>query len=162
MQPLITFIFLGLLSPLVLAAEKSNRLEELDAFWKKISLSVKEGDLASYRNSCHRDAVLVTGVKKKSYPLEQALKRWKTEFDATRDGEINATVVFRFSHRYGDKSTAHEKGMFVYSSQKPGEEWKRDYIHFEGLLVKKNGRWLMMMEYQKSVGTKEEWNKLAP
>lgn len=144
-----------------LASEKNTYTAELDAFWQKISRAVETGDLQSYRDTCHPDAVIVSGIKKSSSPLAAVLKRWKQEFDDTRAGKIKARVEFRFSHRYSDASTAHEKGMFLYSSQKKGEQWKREYIHFEGLLTKKEGRWLMMMEYQKSVGTQAEWEKLA-
>ncbi len=33
------------------------------------------------------------------------------------------------------------------------------FIHFDALLVKKDG-WLMMMEYQKTPASKEEWDAL--
>jgi len=35
----------------------------------------------------------------------------------------------------------------------------KNYIHLEALLLKR-GRWKIMMEYQKSKGTEEEWNEL--
>ncbi|MDP0491869.1 MAG: hypothetical protein Q7Q71_12545 [Verrucomicrobiota bacterium JB023] len=152
-------LFLGF-GPTLIAEE--TRIAELDQFWAKVSKAVNEGDFESYRETCHEEAVLVTGVKKTSYPLAQALSRWKTEFDDTKAGKMDASVTFRFSHRYGDETTAHEAGMFLYSSQMEGGEKSEEYIHFEGLLVKKDGRWLMLMEYQKSVGTKAEWDALKP
>jgi hypothetical protein len=30
-------------------------------------------------------------------------------------------------------------------------------VHFESLLVRKDGVWLMVMEYQKAAATEEEW-----
>ncbi len=36
---------------------------------------------------------------------------------------------------------------------------RKDYIHFEALLLKRDG-WKIMMEYQKSTATVEEWNAL--
>ena len=72
---------------------------------------------------------------------------------------MKSDVEFRFSKRMGDQMTAHETGMFRYSSQKEGEETKVAYIHLEALLVKKKS-WLILMEYQKSAGTKAEWDRL--
>jgi hypothetical protein len=30
-------------------------------------------------------------------------------------------------------------------------------VHFESLLVRKDGVWLMVMEYQKGMATEEDW-----
>ena len=46
--------------------------------------------------------------------------------------------------------------MFHYSAKPEQGELIDQYIYFEALLVKKEG-WKMMMEYQKSSGTAEEW-----
>ncbi|MBK1831351.1 hypothetical protein JIN77_11480 [Verrucomicrobiaceae bacterium R5-34] len=158
----LTLLFIALVfSPFLSAEETETRLTELDAFWQKVSLAVQQGDFDSYQSTCHPDAVLVSGVKKKSYPLAEALKRWKKEFDDTRDGKRRSRVEFRFSHRYGDDKTAHEEGMFIYSYQTQGVEWQHEYIDLEALLVKKDGQWLLIMEYQKSVSTQAAWEKLA-
>ena len=37
---------------------------------------------------------------------------------------------------------------------------KDEYIHFECLLVKKNGKWKTLMEYQKAEATLKEWEAL--
>ena len=151
------YLFFGIS---VSTAQEKTRLSELDAFWQKVSLAVKNGDFASYQATCHEDAVLVSGVKGKAYPLTKALLTWKEEFEKTRSGQMKAEVEFQFSQRYGDETTAHETGMFRYTSSQQEEEPKDAYIHFEGLLVKKEGQWLLVMEYQKSSGTVEEWKAL--
>ncbi len=86
--------------------------------------------------------------------IDAAPKRWKKEFDATKRGELKASVEFKFSQRLGDATTADETGMFLYSSD--GKE-THEYIHFEGLLVKRDGRWKILMEYQKSIGSRAEF-----
>ncbi|MFC0017909.1 hypothetical protein [Roseibacillus persicicus] len=160
MNRLLSLLTILLLAIPLFAEKEDPRFTELDAFWAKVSLAVKEGDFESYSETCHPEAVLVSGTKETSYPLAQALVRWKEEFDNTRAGKVKASVEFRFGHRYGDESTAHESGMFLYTSQNPGEEAKHEFIHFEGLLIKKEGQWLMLMEYQKSRGTEAEWDAL--
>jgi hypothetical protein len=157
MKP-ISFIFSLLALPL-LAAEP-NRLKELDAYWAEVSRAVNTGDFTAYSATCHPEGVLVAGSKKTSSPLSEALQRWKKEFDATRSGQMKASVEFKFSQRIGDATTAHETGMFLYSSTGADGKESREYIHLEALLVKKEGRWLILMEYQKSRGTIAEYQSL--
>lgn len=136
------------------------RLKELDAYWAEVARAVNEGDFAGYSATCHAEGVLVSGSKKTSSPLADALKRWKKEFDATKSGDMKATVAFKFSQRLGDATTAHETGMFHYAATDATGKETHEYIHFEGLLVKRDGRWKILMEYQKSKGTREEFEAL--
>jgi hypothetical protein len=57
-------------------------------------------------------------------------------------------------------NASHETGIFRYSTVDSEGRSKDEYIHFEGLLVKKNGKWKTLMEYQKSKTTLQEWNAL--
>lgn len=136
------------------------RLAELDAYWKEVSTAVRKGDFEGYKATMHPLGTLVSGARKTSYPLTEALQRWKPGFDATASGSMEADVQFRFSQRLGDATTAHETGIFRYSSAEDGAAPEVAYIHFEGLLVKQD-RWLIMMEYQKRTATKAEWEALA-
>ena len=138
-----------------------ERIKELDAYWAEVSRSVREGDFQAYKATCHEEGVLVSGTNNSSYPLSDALARWKKDFTATKEGKIKASVEFRFSQRIGDTTTAHETGIFLYSSGDPGENSKDEYIHFQALLVKRKGSWKIMMEYQKSKASQAEWNELA-
>ena len=151
-------IFLwGLLASLAFADE---RVKELDAYWAEVSRAAKAGDFEGYKATCHPDGVLISGKKKTSYLLAKALEIWKPGIDATKEGTVKASVEFRFSKRWGDATTAHEIGMFRYHHVDEKGVAKTEYIHLEALLVKK-GRWLILMENQKSSGTKEEWDRLA-
>ena len=138
-----------------------DRIKELDAYWAEVSRSVREGDFQGYKATCHEEGVLVSGTNNSSYPLSDALARWKKDFTATKEGKIKASVEFRFSQRIGDTTTAHETGIFLYSSGDPGENPKNEYIHFQALLVKRKGKWKIMMEYQKSKASQAEWDELA-
>ena len=69
-------------------------------------------------------------------------------------------MAFRFSQRLGDATTAHETGIFRYSMIDSKGKGKDEYIHFECLLVKKNGKWKTLMEYQKAEATLKEWEAL--
>lgn len=136
---------------------ETERVAELDAYWTEVSRAVNEGNFEAYEATCHPEAVLVSGKAKTSYPLAKALARWKAEFDATKAGELEAEVIFRFSQRFGDATTAHETGIFRYTATKPGEDPNIEYIHFRALLLKKLDGWKIVMEYQKAPATEEEW-----
>jgi len=143
----------------VAAAGDAATLKELDGFWAEISRTVREGDFEGYKATCHSDGVLVSGTKKTSEPLAKVLERWKQDFVDAKSGKTKVNVEFRFSRRIHDETTAHETGIFMYSSVEPDGSVKKDYIHFEELLVKRNG-WKTLMECQKSKATPEEWDAL--
>lgn len=141
-------------------ASEPARLKELDAYWAEVARAVGTGDFAAYQATCHPEGVLVSGSKKSTWPLADALQRRKKDFDDTRDGKRKSNVVFKFSQRMGDATTAHETGMFLYTATTADGKQTQDYIHLEALLVKRDGRWKILMEYQKSKGTRKEFEAL--
>jgi hypothetical protein len=141
------------------ASNEAARLAELDAYWAEVSRCVKEGDFAGYVATCYSDGVLVAGTRGQSQPLSDALKRWEKDFIETKSGAIKASVAFRFSQRLGDETTAHETGIFLYERENADGSKTKEYIHLEALLLKR-GVWKIVMEYQKSAATKEDWDRL--
>ena len=131
--------------------------DALDAFWAEVSRTVEEGDFEGYAATYHDDAVLVSGVAGESYPIAQALDGWKQGFLDTRTGKMKASVEFRFTRRIHDQTTAHETGIFRYAAIGADGQETASFVHFEALLVFKDG-WKMVMEYQKSRATEDEWN----
>lgn len=161
MKSILSFL---LLFPLLLLAVEGGadvaRLRELDAFWAKVSRAVNTGDFAAYEATCDPEGVLVSGTKKTCTPLAEALKRWKKEFDATKAGEMKASVEFKFSQRLHDATTAHETGIFLYKATGPDGKETRAYVHFEALLLKRGDGWKIVMEYQKANATEAEFQAL--
>ena len=141
---------------------EEDRLKELDAYWAEVSRCVKEGDFEGYTKTIHKDGVIVAGKSKKCYPLADALKKWKVEFDDTKAGTRKSSAEVRWSQRLGDATTAHETGILLYKAKTKEGKDVEAYIIFEGLLLKQDGRWQIIMEYQKGPSSKEEWEKLAP
>jgi hypothetical protein len=140
-------------------ANLPDRIKELNSYWAEVSRCVREGDFAGYKATCHPEGVIVSGTSQKAYPLSEALARWEQDFINTKSGKVKGNVEFRFSQRLGDRTTAHETGMFCYTTLKADGTSSNDYIHLEALLLKR-GTWKIMMEYQKSKGTEEAWNTL--
>jgi ketosteroid isomerase-like protein len=144
-------------------SEQSTRIQELNQFWNNLSKTVKEGDFEGYKDTYHKDAVIIfaSGKNKTSVPIEKALASWKQGFVDTKNGKNKSSVEFRFSQRIGDATTAHETGIFVYkTSNADGSNEKSFPTHFEMLMVKRNGKWLGLMEYQKANATMKEWEAL--
>lgn len=137
-----------------------NPKEEIDKFWGEVSRTVATGDFEGYSKTFHKDAVLVNGISETSYPIANALSGWKQGFEDTKAGKMKAGVEFRFSKRLHGETTAHDTGIFKYFAQYQDSNPSVSYIHFEGLMTKVNGEWKMIMEYQISLATEEEWKSL--
>jgi len=146
------FGLLGAL-PAPVAAQATG---ELDAYWAEAARTVQEGDFEGYAELYHPDAVLVMRGRG-SVPIASALDGWKQLFVDTKDGKAAAEVEFRLIDRLNDATTAHETGIFRYVFEPEDGESSVSLVHFEALLVKRNGTWLMLMEYQKEPATEEEW-----
>ncbi len=150
MKILLFFMLIGSL--------RADLIEELDAYWGRVSAAVKEGDFEGYQATCHPDGVLISGEKETIVPLSDALKKWKVEFDDTKAGKMSASVDFRFSKRIAQGNLAHETGIFRYQATADGKTTIA-YVYLDALLVKKD-RWLITMEHQKGRATKAEWDAL--
>lgn len=168
---LICTVFTAVAGPPAKGSQSDSlRIAELDAFWAEMAHTVQQGDFEGYSALYHPDAVVVFGFGNKpaSMPVAWALKSWKEGFDNTAAGKQRDNVAFRFTQRVGDPggqseaTTAHETGMFVFTSTNASGETTTYIAHFETLLVKRDGRWLVVMEYQKAQGTQQEWEALQP
>ena len=145
------------------ASADSTRIAELNQFWTKVSRTVQEGDFHGYSATYHKDAVCVIASIKNKYtaPIDVQLDIWKQGFADTKAGKTKDKVEFRFSQRLGDATTAHETGIFYFTSvDSNGKVLVKNWVIFEDLLVKRNGAWVTLMEYQKSKTTQEVWDDL--
>ena len=139
-------------------SKDSLRIIELDVFCEEVSRTINDGDFDGYAATFHEKATYVSEINGKAFPIANALAGWEKDFVDTKAGVRKSSVEFKFEKRLGDSTAAYESGIFYYSFEEKGEK-KDYYINFDGLLVK-DVTWKMMMEYQKSKATKEDWNKL--
>ena len=56
---------------------ENNSINELNSAWDKLEQTVLNGDFRSFKSVYHRDAVLVNGITKSSYPIKKAFEGWK-------------------------------------------------------------------------------------
>ena len=132
-------------TPIKLETPKdSTRLVELDRYWAKLAQTVQEGDFEGYKALYHSDAVVVfaRGENKISAPIVKALADWEKGFNDTKEGKQNDRVEFRFSQRIVNETTAHETGIFVFTSiDSNGKVKAKHFTHFEMLLIKGDNGW---------------------
>lgn len=143
-----------------LAVRAQDAAAELEAYWAESVRTIVEGDFAGYAATYHPDAVLVNLSEQTTYPIQQALDGWKYLFDNTAAGKATASLESRFSRTMHDATTAHQTGIFRYQYDPEEGEGYVSQVHFEALLVKKDGRWLCVMEFQKEPATDAEWEAL--
>lgn len=137
----------------------AQTLSELNAFWTESERTAAEGDAVGAAALYHEDAVLVSMSRNRSLPIATAMVGWVEEYNNTRSGKTSSVVSFRFSQRLNDETTAHETGIFNYRFVSETGEVSDRYIHFQALLIKEDG-WKMMMEYQLTEATLDEWQAL--
>jgi len=141
------------------ATAHQQKSYETDLLYRTIIETVKKVDFERMGSAYHDDAVVVTSNK--STPIKSVLKRWKKEGEQLQKDGGFARVKFRFLNRIVNEETAFESGIFRYSTvDKLGVE-TIFYAHFEDLNIKKDGKWLTMMEHQTKTATEKEWNDLT-
>ncbi len=147
-----------LATPVALADETISN--EIDAtIWNVISATVARGDLDGMAATYHEDAVLVSS--KGTVAIAEQLVKWGEGMERARVEGRNAGVSFRFSSRQDDQATAFERGIFRYSETDAEGVEHPVFIPFEALLVKKGGRWLIVMERQHEATDENAWAALG-
>lgn len=152
-------MFIGLLFSCNVFAQ--NRISELNAYWKEVKEKVEAGDVLGYGTTFHEDGILVSDRGGVCYPLKEALHKWKEGLEKTKKGLTQVTLDFRFSERTGDPTTAFERGIFRHDLMDENGERVERFIHFDALLTKKEGKWQLLLEHQKSLASKEEWSGMG-
>ncbi len=147
------------LSPATALDVAAQTTSELDAFWTEVERVSLEGDFEGAKALYDEDAVLVSVKRGRTLLINSVMPEWKQEYDNTRDGKTSSVVSFRFSQLLSDGTTAHQTGIFNYRFESETGEIDDQYIHFQALLIKKDG-WKMLMEYQLGPATMEEWEVL--
>ena len=135
-----------------------NVISQLDRSWEAMKNSINNGDFRKFKTMYHRDAIMVNGIKDSTYSIRNAFDTWEQGFKDTKAGIIDADLELKFSRRVYNNDTAHETGIFHYYTIKESGERTDSFIHFEALWIKKQNKWLMLMENQISRTSKSEWD----
>lgn len=146
-------------SALLAALAPSPTSAAIDAdVWAPIAASVVNDDIAAMGRTYHPDAVLVSDNGTRS--IATALAGWGKDMVANKAKGIRATVEFRFTKRQDDAETAFETGVFKYTVIDKAGVSTPSYRRLEALLVKRQGKWRIVMERQLDAVTESTWNAL--
>lgn len=139
-------------------AQDDSVRTELDAFWTEVVRSVVEWDVDAQKATYHPDAVSVTGDSISYSTRSMAAAFAEAAPEAVANPPRNPGLEFRWSSRVHDATTAHEVGLYHFSA-----EGRSDfYGGVESYLVKKDGRWMILVEIQRREGvSKSEWDALG-
>jgi len=140
------------------AASSSAAIDQ--QVWSAISASVVDQDIDAMAATYHPDAVVVTPGA--TVPARTQLPRWGKDMETAKARGETATVEFRFTTRLDNAETAFETGMFKYSVIDSAGKATSYHIPMEALLVRVNGRWVVVMEHQFAAATPQEWEALKP
>jgi hypothetical protein len=154
-------LFCGLTAPGPAIAQTESIVAELDAFWAGVVKSVVEWSLPAQKATYHPDAVGMYGTAD-SYTTSSiwaGFAKREADTSAVEALDRRRILEFRFSSRVHDASTAHEVGLYHF--------WAEGREHYYGTvdsyLVKKDGRWLILVEIQlEPPMTKADWDALPP
>jgi ketosteroid isomerase-like protein len=132
---------------------------EIDAqCWSIISEAVAANDCEKMASVYHPDAVLVSTAG--SIAVAAQLVTWGQGMEKITTEGRRASVSFRFSSRQGDPTTAFERGIFRYAETDAAGVEEPRFVYLEALFVKKEGRWLMVMERQLEAADEGAWDAL--
>ena len=150
-----------ILAALVSAASfaQGGSTEQIDAtVWGVVSETVVAGDIDAMAATYHPDAVLVSS--KGTVAIADQLIKWGEGMEQARLAGTTATVAFRFEGRQHDSETAFERGIFRYAETTNDGVEHPVFVPFQALLVKKDGRWLIVMERQLEATDGSAWSAL--
>ena len=138
-------------------AAHSQAAAAIDAeVWGPIAASVVHDDIAAMGRVYHPQAVLVTNSGTR--PISQALAGWGKDMVTNKAKGTRATVEFRFTKRQDDAETAFEAGVFKYTAIDKAGVSTPSYRRLEALLVRHEGKWLIVMERQLDAVTEAVWD----
>jgi len=133
----------------------SSKIDE--DVWSVVRRTVVEDDIEGMATLYHPDGVLVG--RNGTVPISEQLAKWGQDMAEAKRVGTTATVAFRFTERQDGERTAFESGMFKYMATTADGEASSYHVPFEALLVKKDGKWLIVMERQ--LGISDEAGRAA-
>ena len=133
------------------AVQGQDIRSELDALWERVVQSVRTGDPDLYLSTYHPDAIFVSARRGISRTVVADVEANRDAWRATAEGRADRDLEFRFTRRIHDGNSAHETGLFRYTSVEGGTRSVAT-IHFTAALVKVDGEWLFQSRDYEVIG----------
>lgn len=126
--------------------------------WIPLVESVRTADFEMHAATYHPSAVVVFTNKDSTISGRQFLANIKPDFEKRQGGPEDTILKFRFNRRIDNEDTAFETGIFAFSTLDENGDWQTAYRTLEALLIRENGKWLMLMEHQ-DMADEADWNE---
>lgn len=136
---------------------------QIDEYWTEVARTVAEGDLEGYWANFHPDAVGVgrdTSGTLRTRLIAEQYERSIAGTAEVRAGRVWRRIEFRLASRLHDSATAHVVGLSHFRRTAEGDPPVDRYDGVDSYLVRRNGRWVMLLNFQAGPATKAEWDAL--
>ena len=143
----ITTVFITLCS----SGQSSNR-EINEQVWKPFIKSFEHNDIHLFKTLHLPELIRVQTNEMLNY--ETYMKGYTSMFEQMKQKNSHYTIDLRFTRRVSDSSRAFEEGYYKTSVMQNGTEMS-GYGKFSVVLLKKEGRWKILLDSDTNAGANE-------
>ena len=134
-------------------AQKIETFKEINEIHQKFKKSFDSLDYELFAEIHSERLIRIPGGKKiidyKSY-----IEKQKERFENAKAENSTRTIYLRFVERINNDSVASERGIYKYIKNENLPNEKISYGNFHVIMVKENGSWKILMDYDSSEGKK--------
>lgn len=131
---------------------QSSNKEINEQVWKPFIKSFDQNDIQLFKSLHLADLIRVQSNEMLNY--ETYIKGYTSMFDKMKKNNSHYTIDLRFTRRVADSTRAFEEGYYKTSFMQNGTE-RAGYGKFSVVLLKKDGKWKILLDSDTSVGANE-------
>ena len=145
------FVIAAILLSVCSSGQSSNK-EINEQVWKPFIKSFDQNDIGLFKSLHLPELIRVQTNEILNY--ETYMKGYASMFDQMKQKKSHYTIDLRFTRRVADSTRAFEEGFYKTSSILNGTE-RTGYGRFSVVLLKKEGRWKILLDADTNYGANE-------
>lgn len=142
-------------------SQSIENIKQINGIWVKFCQAFDSSDYESF-NSIHSTEVMrISSDANRIMLSEDYMNANKEYFNNFKNNNIKCEISLRFFERMNNDSFASERGIYKFIFNKGTEKEQIYYGKFHALLVKENGVWRILMDYDSNENnsiTGEDYN----
>ena len=131
---------------------QSGNKEINEQVWKPFIKSFDQNDIHLFKSLHLHELIRVQTNEMLNY--ETYMKGYTSMFEKMKQNNSHYTIELRFTRRVADSARAFEEGYYKTSFKENGTE-RAGYGRFSVVLLKKEGRWKILLDSDTSAGANE-------
>ena len=147
----IIIIITAILASLGTSGQTSNK-EINEQVWKPFIKSFEQNDISLFKSLHLPELIRVQTNEILNY--ETYMKEYASMFEKMKQNNSHYTIALRFTRRVADSTRAFEEGYYKTSFLQNGTE-RAGYGKFSVVLLKKEGRWKILLDADTNAGANE-------